>query len=123
MAATKHEVAQIENPSRDSGDILVEDEPSTLYQVKWRTLGAIFALSLANVCAALSNTVESLPLSSMFKIQRKADLMLDEHYHTVPSTSSWKSITGILDSKWQLSRHIGFRPSLRESLFGPVNSS
>jgi len=65
MAATKHEVARIENPSRDSGDILVEDEPSTLYEVKWRTLGAIFALSLANVCAALSNTVESLLLSSM----------------------------------------------------------
>jgi hypothetical protein len=34
-----------------------EDEPQTPYQLGWRTILAVVTLSMANVCAALSNTV------------------------------------------------------------------
>lgn len=34
-----------------------EDEPQTPYQLGWRTILAVLTLSMANVCAALSNTV------------------------------------------------------------------
>jgi hypothetical protein len=44
-------------PSENRVDTLVEYEPSSIYEVKWRTLLAVFALSLSNVCAALANTV------------------------------------------------------------------
>lgn len=61
MDETKPEVVRNETRLNESGDILVEDEPSTVYEVKWRTAAAIFALSLANCCAALGNTVHSEP--------------------------------------------------------------
>lgn len=34
-----------------------EDEPAGDYRVGWRTLMAIVALSMANACAAIANTV------------------------------------------------------------------
>lgn len=37
-----------------------EDEPETPYQLSWRTILAVLALSMANCCAALTNTVRSL---------------------------------------------------------------
>jgi hypothetical protein len=33
-----------------------EDEPQSPYQLSWRTILAVLTLSMANVCAALSNT-------------------------------------------------------------------
>ena len=56
MADNKPEATEFENPTSDVNDF-IEEEPSTFYEVKWRTLLAIFALSLSNTCAALSNTV------------------------------------------------------------------
>jgi hypothetical protein len=43
-------------------DMLVEDEPTSIYEIKWRTVLAVIALSLANVCAAIANTVGSPPI-------------------------------------------------------------
>jgi len=43
--------------SNHQADALIEDEPTSIYEISWRTLLAVFALSLANVCAALANTV------------------------------------------------------------------
>ncbi|KAJ5728877.1 uncharacterized protein N7483_003385 [Penicillium malachiteum] len=40
--------------------MIPEDEPSTAYQVGWRTLMGIFALSFANNCAAVSNTTNTI---------------------------------------------------------------
>lgn len=37
-----------------------EDEPQTPYQLGWKTILALFTLSMGNVCAALSNTVSPL---------------------------------------------------------------
>lgn len=37
-----------------------EDEPAGGYRVGWRTLMAIVALSMANACAAIANTVRSV---------------------------------------------------------------
>lgn len=34
-----------------------EEEPQTPYQLGWKTIIALLALAMANVCAALSNTV------------------------------------------------------------------
>lgn len=39
-----------------------EDEPQTPYQLGWRTILCVITLSLANVCAALSNTVSNLSI-------------------------------------------------------------
>lgn len=36
---------------------LTEEEPAGGYQVRWKTLMAVFALSMANCCAAIANTV------------------------------------------------------------------
>ncbi len=38
-----------------------EDEPST-YNIRWKTLMAILALSVSNVCVAIANTVSSLSI-------------------------------------------------------------
>ncbi|KAJ5771540.1 hypothetical protein N7520_002069 [Penicillium odoratum] len=40
--------------------LLPDDEPNTIYQVRWRTLMAIFALSWSNNCAAISNTTNTI---------------------------------------------------------------
>ncbi|CAK7205296.1 hypothetical protein SEUCBS139899_008065 [Sporothrix eucalyptigena] len=40
--------------------VFSEDEPTTVYDVQWRTLMAILALSMANVCAAIANTTNTI---------------------------------------------------------------
>lgn len=61
MADTKPEVLQVENTRHVSGSVAVlaanEDEPQTPYQLTWKTIIALLALSMGNVCAALTNTV------------------------------------------------------------------
>lgn len=59
LPSEKQRVDHIHNSQHlDQGvQPLTEDEPSSIYEVKWRTLMAVFALSLSNVCAALANTV------------------------------------------------------------------
>jgi hypothetical protein len=42
---------------KDTTRVQHEDEPQTPYQLGWRTILAVLTLSMANVCAALSNTV------------------------------------------------------------------
>jgi hypothetical protein len=37
--------------------LATEDEPASIYQVGWRTMMAIIALSMSNNCAAIANTV------------------------------------------------------------------
>jgi hypothetical protein len=64
-------------------DVLVEDEPSSIYEVKWRTIFGVVALSLANVCAAIANTVRISSYPS--PILYKADL--NPHRQTQQSTS------------------------------------
>ncbi|KAF4424476.1 drug facilitator PEP5 [Fusarium acutatum] len=39
---------------------LVEEEPTGAYQVRWKTLMAVFALSMANCCAAIANTTNTI---------------------------------------------------------------
>ncbi|KAF5560687.1 drug facilitator PEP5 [Fusarium napiforme] len=39
---------------------LVEEEPASAYQVRWKTLMAVFALSMANCCAAIANTTNTI---------------------------------------------------------------
>ncbi|KAG5797456.1 hypothetical protein H9Q69_003477 [Fusarium xylarioides] len=38
----------------------VEEEPAGAYQVRWKTLMAVFALSMANCCAAIANTTNTI---------------------------------------------------------------
>lgn len=44
-----------------------EDEPQTPYQLGWRTILALITLSMANVCAALSNTVSLVQLGTKLR--------------------------------------------------------
>ncbi|KAJ5633750.1 hypothetical protein N7528_001592 [Penicillium herquei] len=58
---TKQDAEHDEDPTRSlSLGMIPEDEPSTAYQVGWRTLMGIFALSFANNCAAVSNTTNTI---------------------------------------------------------------
>lgn len=52
-------VSQVEHimTEKDVTPVQNEDEPQTPYQLGWRTILAVLTLSMANVCAALSNTV------------------------------------------------------------------
>jgi hypothetical protein len=52
-------VSQLEHvmTEKDVPSVQHEDEPQTPYQLGWRTILAVLTLSMANVCAALSNTV------------------------------------------------------------------
>lgn len=52
-------VSQLEHvmTEKDVAPVQNEDEPQTPYQLGWRTILAVLTLSMANVCAALSNTV------------------------------------------------------------------
>lgn len=52
-------VSQLEHvmTEKDVTPVQNEDEPQTPYQLGWRTILAVLTLSMANVCAALSNTV------------------------------------------------------------------
>ncbi|KAJ5453604.1 MFS general substrate transporter [Penicillium daleae] len=44
---------------KDAPPVQHEDEPQTPYQLGWRTILAVLTLSMANVCAALSNTTNT----------------------------------------------------------------
>jgi hypothetical protein len=63
LSDEKQQVSNIEEPRllENHVDSLVEDEPGSIYEIKWRTVLAVFALSLSNVCAALANTVRRHP--------------------------------------------------------------
>lgn len=52
-------VSQLEHvmTGKEAPPMQHEDEPQTPYQLGWRTILAVLTLSMANVCAALSNTV------------------------------------------------------------------
>jgi hypothetical protein len=64
-----------------------EDEPQTPYQLGWRTILALIALSLANCCAALSNTVRYLaPIWWLLG----ADYSLDKYNNQIPSPNTSK---------------------------------
>ncbi|KAJ5371380.1 MFS general substrate transporter [Penicillium cataractarum] len=52
-------VSQLEHTEQDVPPVLNEDEPQTPYQLGWRTILAVLTLSMANVCAALSNTTNT----------------------------------------------------------------
>lgn len=63
-AGTQH-VESLEGHSRLNARSITalaasEDEPQTPYQLSWRTIVALLAISMANVCAALSNTVSRI---------------------------------------------------------------
>ncbi|KAJ5934185.1 hypothetical protein N7466_003732 [Penicillium verhagenii] len=47
-------------PAEEVNPRPVEDEEITIYQVGWRTIMAIIALSFANNCAAISNTTNTI---------------------------------------------------------------
>lgn len=72
MSDEKNDISQIGTVVQDeyvrpiSGGIPVlaqyEDEPQSPYELSWRTIAAVLALSMGNVCAALTNTVRALLL-------------------------------------------------------------
>lgn len=53
-----HSVTAVSKQNHGAG--VPEDEPTGDYRVGWRTLMAILALSMANACAAIANTVSFL---------------------------------------------------------------
>lgn len=58
MAEEKSEIAHQEQvPNMGADALATEDEPASIYQVGWRTMMAIVALSMSNNCAAIANTV------------------------------------------------------------------
>lgn len=59
MAKTHSETSHFETAisQQHQGAYVPEDEPTGDYRVGWRTLMAIIALSMANACAAIANTV------------------------------------------------------------------
>jgi hypothetical protein len=58
MAEEKSEIAHQEQvPNMGVDALATEDEPASIYQVGWRTMMAIVALSMSNNCAAIANTV------------------------------------------------------------------
>lgn len=54
---TMQETVAVEDGVPVGSPVYSEDEPTTVYDVQWRTLMAILALSMANCCAAVANTV------------------------------------------------------------------
>ena len=72
MEERKPEVSQVESvpvaEHKHTIEALAinEDEPQTPYQLGWRTILAVLTLSMANVCAALSNTVSHSPHAIWF---------------------------------------------------------
>lgn len=90
-------------------DILVEEEPVVIYEVKWRTVLAVFALSLSNVCAALSNTVSSTPLD----YNSAGPNFLDKHNDSLSNRCSRKCQPCSLDWQCKLHCNFGIRPRSR----------
>ena len=71
-------VSQLEHTEKDVPPVLNEDEPQTPYQLGWRTILAVLTLSMANVCAALSNTV-CLSISHLNKLDTETKPRLSPH--------------------------------------------
>lgn len=61
-----------------------EDEPQSPYELGWKTIAALIALSLANCCAALSNTVGCLTHMRLFN----ADHISDKYSYQVSSSNT-----------------------------------
>lgn len=60
MAEEKSEITHQEQiPDMEAEVLATEDEPASIYQVGWRTMMAIVALSMSNNCAAIANTVRA----------------------------------------------------------------
>ncbi|GAM43429.1 hypothetical protein TCE0_050r18235 [Talaromyces pinophilus] len=61
MAEAKSEITHQEQVPDLGAEVLVtEDEPASIYQVGWRTMMAIVALSMSNNCAAITNTTSTI---------------------------------------------------------------
>ncbi|KAJ0116963.1 hypothetical protein J7T55_003377 [Diaporthe amygdali] len=62
MAKTSAETSHLERTISQplNGAQSSEDEPTSIYRVGWRTLMAIVALSMANACAAIANTTNTI---------------------------------------------------------------
>jgi hypothetical protein len=70
MSDTKNEVETLEYAPQESiqrhhdRDVVIvqgnEEEAGSVYQLGWRTIVAVLALSMGNCCAALANTVSLL---------------------------------------------------------------
>ncbi|KAH8674117.1 major facilitator superfamily domain-containing protein [Xylariales sp. PMI_506] len=54
------EIGVLHQENQTSPHIQVEEEPSSVYDVGWKTIMAIVALSMANTCAAISNTSNTI---------------------------------------------------------------
>lgn len=65
---------------------LVEEEPAGAYQVRWKTLMAVFALSMANCCAAIANTVCSTFQALPFLVT--VELIVYLEHRPIPSFTS-----------------------------------
>ena len=58
MVEEKSQITHQEQvPDMGAETLATEDEPASIYQVGWRTMMAIVALSMSNNCAAIANTV------------------------------------------------------------------
>lgn len=70
MMKTPLETSHLETSiaQKPHGVNVPEDEPIGDYRVGWRTLMAIVALSMANACAAIANTVCPLLLILTFML-------------------------------------------------------
>ena len=82
-----------------------EEEPETPYQLSWRTILAVLALSMGNCCAALTNTVSNLiAVQAIWPDNSPAD----QYYHPLSSngnnTFSKRRSVGFMDWKWQFHR-------------------
>ncbi|KUL90297.1 hypothetical protein ZTR_01916 [Talaromyces verruculosus] len=61
MAEAKPEITYQEQvPDLGAEVLATEDEPASIYQVGWRTMMAIVALSMSNNCAAIANTTNTI---------------------------------------------------------------
>ncbi|KAJ5610199.1 hypothetical protein N7510_006918 [Penicillium lagena] len=60
MDEVKADVVHDEITLNGQQGLVVEEEPLTTYEIKWRTLMAILALSVSNTCAAISNTTNTI---------------------------------------------------------------
>lgn len=57
MAEEKSEITHQEQiPGTEDEGLASEDEPASIYQIGWRTMMAVVALSMSNNCAAITNT-------------------------------------------------------------------
>jgi hypothetical protein len=87
--------------------LATEDEPASIYQVEWRTMMAIIALSMSNHCAAIANTVS---IEHFKEAQGNfSNPCLDKHHHQLPDLSSRGCIFCVLDCQFQPLGNPGIR--------------